>query len=285
VLAEEAFDYYAQGDDDGELTDHDGSWLASQGGALPALVMPGDPEVGQVFYSEDIAEAGIVERDEILSMTEPAETPDGTVDTGLLLGATQPDGTEEATSATFSNPTTVDNPYFGVTGVDYRLYLGRDEGEPLRIEVAPTGEQRQISWDGGTTATVVSQFIETSGRDLLEIAADWFAQDDDGNVWYFGEDVTNYSDGRVADTDGSWIAGEDGPPGLIMPAEPTLGRRFNPENIPGLVFETVDLEATDATYTLGGRTLDGVLRLHETLDDGSEETKLYAPGYGNVTRR
>lgn len=109
VLIEEAFDYYAQGDDggvwyfgedvdnyeNGKLKDHGGSWLAGKGGALPALLMPGDPSVGQVFFSEDIPKRDIVERDEILSLNEPAETPDGTVNNGLLLGATQPDGTTE----------------------------------------------------------------------------------------------------------------------------------------------------------------------------------------------
>jgi hypothetical protein len=332
VIVEEARDFYAQGDDggmwyfgedvenyeDGQLADHDGTWLAGQDGALPALLMPGEPAVGEVFYSEDVAGLDITERDEVLSLTEPAETPDGPVSDGLLLGATQEDGTEEekvfapgvgevlarsdegevrltrrlpdgaesATEASFGDSTTVDNPYFGVSGVDYRLYLGEDEGEPIRIEVGPTGATKAIEWEAGTTDTVVSQFLETSRRDLLEVAWDWFAQDDTGNVWYFGEDVRNYDEGRIADTDGSRVAGVDGPPGLIMPGQPSIGRRFNPENIPGNVFETVDVSATDQTYTLAnGQVLDDVVELHELLDDGTEETKLYARGYGNVNVR
>ncbi len=147
-----------------------------------------------------------------------------------------------------------------------------------------TGRTRPISWEGGTTDTVVSQFLETSGRELLEIAVDWFAQDDAGNVWYFGEKVWNYEEGRVANRDGSWAAGVDGPPGMIMPGDPSLGQRFNPENIPGNVFETVDVQALDATYRLPtGRRLTNVVRLHEMLDDGTEEFKLYAPKYGNVS--
>jgi hypothetical protein len=71
-----------------------------------------------------------------------------------------------------------------------------------------------------------------------------------------------------------------------MPGQPSIGRRFNPENIPGNVFETVDVSATDQTYTLAnGQVLDDVVELHELLDDGTEETKLYAPGYGNVDVR
>ena len=177
----------------------------------------------------------------------------------------------------------MDNPYFGVTGVDYRLYLGKEEGEPLRIEVAPTGRNKILEWRGGETPAAISQFTATSGRSLLEIAVDWFAQDDAGNVWYFGEDVWNYEKGRVANTDGSWTAGVDGPPGMIMPGRPSIGQRFNPENIPGNVFETVDIKRMDASYKLSsGKRLNGVVELHETLSDGMEEFKLYARGYGNV---
>lgn len=302
---------------EGELADHEGSRLAGADDVEPILVMPGDPQGGQAFSGEDVLGLDTLKRHEIVSLTEHVDAPDGPVDTGLVVATVQPGGAKEeervfvpdvglvlargadgelslttrlpqdaesAARETFSNSTTVDNPFFGVTGVDYRLYLGEDEGEPLRIEVAPTEETKAIEWEGGTTETIVSQFIATSERDLLEIAVDWFAQDDRGNVWYFGEDVFNYEEGRVANMGGTWLAGKDGPPGLIMPGEPALGQRFNPENIPGLVFESVEVEEVDGTFTLPtGEQLTDVLLLHEVLDDGSEEFKEYAAGYGNLT--
>jgi hypothetical protein len=302
---------------EGELVDHEGSRLAGADGVEPTLVMPGEPQGGQAFSGEDVLGLDTLKRREIVSLTERVDAPDGPVDTGLVVATVQPGGAKEeervfvpevglvlarsadgelslarrlpqdaesAAAETFSAPTTVDNPYFGVTGVDYRLYLGEDEGEPLRIEVALTGQIKPVEWEGGTTDTVESQFIATSERDLLEIAVDWFAQDDNGNVWYFGENVWNYEEGRIANTGGTWIAGGDGPPGLIMPGEPALGQRFNPENIPGLVFETVEVQEVDGTFTLPtGEELTGVLVLHEVLDDGSEEFKEYAAGYGNLT--
>jgi hypothetical protein len=302
---------------EGELADHEGSRLAGADGVEPILVMPGEPQGGQAFSGEDVLGLDPLKRHEVVSLTERVDAPDGPVDTGLVVATVQPGGAKEeervfvpevglvlargadselslaqrlpqdaesAALETFSDSTNVNNAYFGVTGVDYRLYLGEDEGEPLRIEVAPTGETKSIDWEGGTTETVVSQFIATSERDLLEIAVDWFAQDDSGNVWYFGEDVFNYEEGRVANMGGSWLAGKDGPPGLIMPGDPALGQRFNPENIPGLVFETVEVQEVDGTFTLStGEELTGVLMLHEVLDDGSEEFKEYATGYGNLT--
>ena len=297
-----------------KLFDHSGSWLAGADGATPGLVMPANPQVKSASITEDVI--GLVDAGsyEVLSLTESVTTPAGQVDNGLLLGATQanpaaeslfvpqigavlarsgsnevsltdrlPHNAESASATKFSDPTIVVNPYFGVTGVDYRLYLGKEEGEPLRIEVAPTGKNKTLKWKGGETSAAISQFTATSDRSLLEIAVDWFAQDDAGNVWYFGEDVWNYEKGRIANTDGSWTAGVDGPPGMIMPGEPSVGRRFNPENIPGNVFETVDVKTIDASYKLtNGKRLNGVVELHETLSDGMEEFKLYARGYGNV---
>jgi hypothetical protein len=60
-----------------------------------------------------------------------------------------------------------------------------------------------------------------------ELTYDWYAQDNSGNVWYFGEDVTSYNaDGSVKDHEGAWEAGLDGAkPGYAMLADPQVGNR------------------------------------------------------------
>ena len=56
---------------------------------------------------------------------------------------------------------------------------------------------------------------------LEEATIDWYAQDKQWNVWYFGEDTKEYKDGKVAGTAGAWEAGVDGAkPGIIMKAKP-----------------------------------------------------------------
>jgi hypothetical protein len=80
--------------------------------------------------------------------------------------------------------------------------------------------------------TRIHQYVAYLGGRILEVALDWYAQADDGSVWYFGEDVFNYLDGMVADTHGTWLACKDGPPGMIMPAIPSPGQVYRPENIP-----------------------------------------------------
>ena len=58
---------------------------------------------------------------------------------------------------------------------------------------------------------------------IQEIALDWYAQADDGAVWYLGEDVADYKDGVIYTHEGTWLAGRDGPAAMIMPARLKVG--------------------------------------------------------------
>lgn len=180
----------------------------------------------------------------------------------------------------FSQPTTVDNPLAPISQVDHVVALGVDEGQPLRVETMTLPGTKTIRWNGGSTEVVVSQYLAITDGELVEIAYDWFAQDDDGNVWYFGEDVLNYERGKVANTHGSWIAGRDGPPGMLMPADPQVGDVFHPENIPGLVYEEDRVVSTTETIEGPQGPIEGVLEVREELMDGTVEQKFWAPGYG-----
>jgi hypothetical protein len=131
--------------------------------------------------------------------------------------------------------------------------------------------------------TRIHQYVAYSGGRILEVALDWYAQADDGSVWYFGEDVFNYEDGVVADTHGTWLAGRDGPPGMIMPADPAVGDVYRPENIPGLVFEQVTVESTGQRASGPRGAVDGALVVRELHLDGATEAKTFAPGYGEFS--
>lgn len=182
--------------------------------------------------------------------------------------------------ADFGDPTRITNELYPISEVTHIVMLGEDEGEPLRVEVTLLPVTRTIEWDGGSTEAVVSQFVAVTDGELVEVAEDWFAQDDSGNVWYFGEDVLNYDRGEVADTDGSWTAGADGPPGMIMPASPEVGDVYHPENIPGLVFEEDVVISLDETVEGPTGPIRGVMKVEEHLMEGDVEEKYWAPGYG-----
>ena len=75
----------------------------------------------------------------------------------------------------------------------------------------------------GITARIVRDTVTQDGE-LIEDTFDWYAQDDDGTIWYLGEDTAEFEDGEISSTAGSFEAGVDGAlAGVIMPGEP--GRR------------------------------------------------------------
>lgn len=186
----------------------------------------------------------------------------------------------DAETPTFSEPTAVTNPLFPMGTVMQVVQLGEDQGQPLRVEVTLLPETRLIEWDGREVETIVSQFISYRDGRILEVAYDYFAQADGGAVWYFGEQVDNYADGRIANHGGAWLAGVDGPPGMIMPAEPRRNDVYHPENIPGVVYEEVIVLETDVTAPGPSGDVTGAIRVMEHLMEGSTEQKLFAPGYG-----
>jgi hypothetical protein len=182
---------------------------------------------------------------------------------------------------TFSNPTKVDNPLFPISNLHSAVLLGNNEGHPIRIETTLMQEPKVIEVDGKAIETLESQFVSYQDGRIHEVATDWYAQGDDGAVYYLGEDVFNYEDGVVADTDGTWVAGDDAPVAMIMPADPQPGDVFRPENIPGELMEEVTIEQVDVTVDGPHGPIDGAIVAQEnhTLE-GVYEDKWFAPGYG-----
>jgi hypothetical protein len=182
---------------------------------------------------------------------------------------------------TFSNPTEVTNSLFPVSKQESVLLLGQVDGEPFRTEVTLLPETRIIEWEGQRVEVLVSQYVAFLSGRLHEVAYDFYAQDDSGAVWYFGEDVFNFRDGVIVDTHGTWIASKDGPAAMIMPADPQVGQVYRPENIPGFVFEEVTVKAVDKTLQGPLGPVEGGLEIRELhLLDSARETKTFGPGYG-----
>ena len=181
----------------------------------------------------------------------------------------------------FSSSTTVTNPLFPISSLRSAILNGRADGRPLKIETTLLPDTRVIEWSPGQCVrTLVSQFVAFRGGRIQEVALDFYAQADDGSVWYFGEDVFNYRRGVVHDTGGSWLAGKDGPAAMIMPAQPAAGMVYRPENVPGLVFEEVTVKRTGITVQGPRGPVAGAMVAGELHDDGSREDKVFAPGYG-----
>ncbi|MFN0152676.1 MAG: hypothetical protein ACKVU1_18390 [bacterium] len=183
----------------------------------------------------------------------------------------------------FSNPLDAFNPLFPVGELDRVVLLGESDGEPFRTETTRLPGTRTIVIDGQPIETIISQYVAWKDRRIAEVALDWYGQDDEGNVWYFGEDVFNYEDGVVVDMEGTWIAGDEFPVAMIMPAAPQVGDVWRPENACPIVFEEVTALETNVTVIGPSGPVAGALLVKELHLDGLFEDKTFAPGYGEFS--
>jgi len=120
----------------------------------------------------------------------------------------------------------IDNTYLPMTPGTTYIYKSESDGETEDITVVITHDTKVIL---GVTCIVVRD-TATSDGEVTEDTFDWYAQDKDGNVWYFGEDTKSYEDGEVVSTEGSWEAGVDGAkPGIVMEGNPQVGDSYRQE--------------------------------------------------------
>jgi hypothetical protein len=214
-----------------------------------------------------------------------SDSEDRGLDTGPGIDTAPRSQRVDLDQPSFSDPTAVTNPLFPSSKLGQVVQLGNEGGEELRVEITPLPRSKSIEWKRTRIETLVSHFIAFLDGRIVETAVDFFAQADDGAVWYLGEDVFNYEDGVVANNEGTWLAGKDGPGGMIMPADPHEGDVFRPENIPGLVFEEVTIKSTERTVDGPRGRIDGAVVTQEHLMDDTFEGKIFAPGYGEFQVR
>lgn len=184
---------------------------------------------------------------------------------------------------TFSHPTSITNLLHPTSQVQQTIYGGHVDGKAFRTEVSLLPGSRPITWQGKAVDTAISQYVAYLDGRIHEVAIDWYAQADDGSVWYFGEDVFNYEDGKVADTKGTWVAGDTTPAAMIMPAQPRVGNVYRPENAPGIAFEEVRVDKVDQDVAGPSGNISGAIEVNELHMDGTREGKVFAPGYGEFS--
>src|SRR5919109_4747 len=122
----------------------------------------------------------------------------------------------------------IDNPQWPMTVGSSWVYrvVDTSDGSVQRDVIKVTNQTKLIA--DGIEARVVSDIVSDHGEPT-EVTKDWYAQDSEGNVWYFGEYTIEYVHGKPKDN-GSWEAGVDGAmPGLALPAEPEVGMSYREE--------------------------------------------------------
>jgi len=136
----------------------------------------------------------------------------------------------------------------------------------------------------GVTCTTVHDTKTLDGR-LSEDTLDWFAQDVDGNVWYFGENTHTVEDGLIVSLEGSWTAGQDGAKaGIVMHADADLGQLYREEFALGTAEDVARLVAVHQTITVQYGTLTECWKSEDfsALEPTVLENKFFAPGIGSV---
>jgi hypothetical protein len=187
----------------------------------------------------------------------------------------------------FSAPAQVDNPMFPlVPGTEFSYAGTLSEGghtRPHTVVFTISGLTKRIH---GVT-TVVAWDRDFLGGRLQEQELAFFAQDDAGNVWNFGEYPEEYSRGRFAGAPSTWIRGTGHAYGGIhMLARPTAGAQYREGLVPSIEFDDVSTVAgTGQTACMRSGCYRHVLVVDETSpnDPGSgHQIKYYSPGVGLV---
>jgi hypothetical protein len=173
------------------------------------------------------------------------------------------------------------NPFFVLEPGD-QLVL---EGRKTQLTITVLEETKTV--DGVETRVVEER--ETKDGQLAEVSRNYFAiSKRTGSVYYFGEDVDEYKDGKVTGHGGSWLAGDGGARfGLIMPGLPLLGAKYRQEIAPGKAMDQAEIVSLDQSIETGAGSFKNCLEIEESsaLEPGETESKLYAPGLGLVREK
>jgi hypothetical protein len=143
------------------------------------------------------------------------------------------------------------NPYFPLV-VGYKwVYQGAGETATFVI----TNKTKLIE---GVTCRVARDTVRVGGF-ITEDTDDWFAQDDDGNVWYCGESTRTFNtfpgdnpvEEELAGIDGAWKTGRElAKPGIISLSHPHVGDVYREEFQISNAEDVAEIVSTTASATV-----------------------------------
>lgn len=198
----------------------------------------------------------------------------------------------------FSDSLTIDNPLLPLVPGTTLVYRSVTPDGCERNVVTVTDDTKSIA--AGVTARPVHDVVfagECGGPlTLAEDTFDWFAQDNDGNVWYLGEDTKECDEDGCVQDPGSWEAGADvshigslGRAGIIMLAHPRMGDHYQQEFYKDHAEDQGSVIGVDIDVTLNRpdafrRLFHHCLETKEksTIEPGSVAHKFYCPNIGMV---
>jgi hypothetical protein len=176
----------------------------------------------------------------------------------------------------------IDNPYYPLIPGTTFFYQNATGFDFERNEVYVTNETKTIL---GVVTTIVLDRVWNETGDLVEETYDWYAQDKDGNVWYFGEDTKEYKNGVVVSTKGYWEAGKNGSkPGIIMKADLEIGDSWWEKYALGIAIDRAKVLSLNESATVPYGSFENCLKTQDwtPLEPRFYENKYFYPGVGEI---
>ena len=300
--------------ENGKLKDHAGSWIAGVDGAMPGIWIKGNHKVGD-SYRQEYYKGEAEDMRDVVAVGETVTTKLGTYTDcikmydwtpldpeskehkyycpevgGMVLEEHLVHGERlELVSAESYNPTInpsdftteITNKYFTLPVGKMMVYEAETEDGLEKIQIEILDETKTIM---GVKTLVFWDRVWLDGE-LIEDTRDYLAQDKEGNVWYFGEDVDNYEDGKLKDHAGAWIAGIDGAkPGIWMKANPQVGDSYRQEYYKGEAEDMAEVLATNERVTVPYGTFKNCVKTLEwsPLEPDLKAHKYYCPEVGGT---
>ncbi len=197
---------------------------------------------------------------------------------------------DEASSVNFQHFFDLEHREFSTTGRNryfvlepgYQLVLeGKDGKHAARLEITVLDETKEL----GDIQTRVVEERETVDGKLVEVSRNFFAIcKSTSSVFYFGEEVDIYKDGKVVEHEGAWLHGQDkASAGMMMPGECLIGAAYYQENAPEKAMDRARIESVSATLKTPAGEFTNCLKVWEENPlDHDSETKTFAPNIGLV---
>ena len=194
-----------------------------------------------------------------------------------------PSPRSSAPAPKFINPKAITNKYLPLASLKMDVLEGTEKGKTLRVERSVKDGSKTFMIGGQEVQALVMEDREFVSGELEEVTLDYFAQSDEGSVYFLGEDVDNYKNGKVVAHEGAWLYGKDTVVlGVMMPANPVVGLKFASESVPKITHEKDEIISTSETVTVPAGTYTNCVKVRETNSDGETEFKYYAPGVGVI---
>lgn len=161
------------------------------------------------------------------------------------------------------------------------VYQGKEGRKTVDLVITVLNETKQVA---GVETRIIEERESANGK-LVEVSRNYFAVGAKSrNVYYFGEDVDMYQDGKVTSHEGSWRAGVgDAKHGIAMPAENKVGDKYYQELAPKVALDRAETVSVTETVKTPAGTFANCLKVKETTPlEAGTEYKHYAPEIGLV---